>query len=350
MSNFIKRVKKKAIDKTIIPDFFILKSKFVDNRNEKFETSKISILNTSLNSDNLGDEIINLYCNNILKELNVIPNEQISTHSLDNKIISNHDLKLITGTNLLTSSMNAIGVWKHPQDFTKISNVGLMGVGWGLYTGKPNYYTKVFLNSILSKSLIHAGRYRYTLEKLKSIGVSNVVNTACPTMWNLTTDFCEKIPKKKSENVVTTVTDYDKNIKKDFKMLDILLKNYNKVYVWIQGEHDLEYLRRYERFNNLVVIKNSLAAYTKVLQSQASIDYVGTRLHAGIHALNNKRRSIIIAIDNRATEIAKDTKLPIIERDNVSEKLDLVINKSFQTSIRLPLGNINKWKAQFIKH
>lgn len=350
MSNFIKRVKKKAIDKTIIPDFFILKSKFVDNRNEKFETSKISILNTSLNSDNLGDEIINLYCNNILKELNVIPNEQISTHSLDNKIISNHDLKLITGTNLLTSSMNAIGVWKHPQDFTKISNVGLMGVGWGLYTGKPNYYTKVFLNSILSKSFIHSVRDSYTLEKLNSIGVSNVLNTACPTMWNLTTDFCEKIPKKKSENVVTTVTDYDKNIKKDFKMLDILLKNYNKVYVWIQGEHDLEYLRRYERFNNLVVIKNSLAAYTKVLQSQASIDYVGTRLHAGIHALNNKRRSIIIAIDNRATEIAKDTKLPIIERDNVSEKLDLVINKSFQTSIRLPLGNINKWKAQFIKH
>lgn len=348
MPNLITKTKKKVIDKTLIPSFYILKSKI--SRKNKIKVNGISVLNTSLNSDNLGDQIINLYCAKILEELDIAPNEQIATHSQDEKIITNKDLKLITGTNLLNSTMNEVGVWQHPQDFTKINNVGLMGVGWGLYAKKPNYYTRIFLNSILSSTFIHSVRDSYTLSMLSSIGITNVLNTACPTMWKLTNEFCATIPNAKANEVVTTITDYDRNTEMDFKMLDILLRNYNKVYVWIQGQHDLEYLQKYSHFNSLVVVENTLDAYTDLLKKHDSLDYIGTRLHAGIHALNHKKRSIIISIDNRAAEIAKDTNLPIIERDKVLDQLETKINNQIQTDIHLPIANINKWKKQFTKN
>lgn len=349
MTSIIKRARHKIWNKTLIPSFYILKSQF-SNKKATSNIDNISILDTSLNTDNLGDQIINLYCNRILKDLNIVPRERIATHSFDKKIIQNKDLKLITGTNILNSTMNAIGVWKHPYDFTKIENIGLMGVGWGLYDKKPNYYTKEFLNYILSNNFIHSVRDSYTLNKLKTVGISNVLNTACPTMWNLTNDFCELIPNAKANEVVTTITDYDRNTKMDFKMLDILLRNYNKVYVWIQGQHDLEYLQKYSHFNSLVVVENTLDAYTDLLKKHDSLDYIGTRLHAGIHALNHKKRSIIISIDNRAAEIAKDTNLPIIERDKVLDQLETKINNQIQTDIHLPIANINKWKKQFTKN
>ena len=48
-----------------------------------------------------------------------------------------------------------------------------------------------------------------------------------------------------------------------------------------------------------------------------NIDYVGTRLHAGIRALQHKKRTIIIGIDNRAIEKAKDFNLTVIDRKNI---------------------------------
>ena len=64
---------------------------------------------------------------------------------------------------------------------------------------------------------------------------------------------------------------------------------------------------------NVIIIPRDLEAYERRL-IQGNVDYVGTRLHAGIFALNHKVRSIIVAVDNRAIEIAKDTNLPIVRR------------------------------------
>ena len=178
------------------------------------------------------------------------------------------------------------------------------------------------------------------------MGFKNVIFTACPTMWNLTPEFCKTIPHFKEEQVVFALTDYDKNEEMDRKMIQILRKNYRKLYFWAQGTGDVQYLSELGEKTEDIVIIDSLEQYTNLLKKQ-KIDFVGVRLHAGIHALNNQRRTIIIAIDNRAIEMGKDTKLPIVLRDEIENKLEKMINSSFETKIEIPTDNINKWKAQY---
>jgi hypothetical protein len=42
------------------------------------------------------------------------------------------------------------------------------------------------------------------------------------------------------------------------------------------------------------------------------VDFVGARLHGGIRALQRGRRTLTIALDNRAREIAGDTGMPVV--------------------------------------
>ena len=98
--------------------------------------------------------------------------------------------------------------------------------------------------------------------------------------------------------------------------------------------------------NNVEVVSGGLDAYTALLQA-GDLDYVGTRLHGGIHALNYKIRSLIIAVDHRAVEIGKDFSVPYIERSEITERLLSEIHANRETKIRIPLDNIQAWKAQF---
>lgn len=84
-------------------------------------------------------------------------------------------------------------------------------------------------------------------------------------------------------------------------------------------------------------------------QSSAKAVWItwGTRLHAGIHALNYKVRSIILAVDNRATEMGRDVNLPVIQRSEIGEKLESKINTDFTTDIRINQKNIRLFTEQF---
>ena len=86
----------------------------------------------------------------------------------------------------------------------------------------------------------------------------------------------------------------------------------------------------------------------KILESDLELDYIGTRLHAGIRAMQKRRRSIIISIDNRAREMGKDYNLNVIEREDI-ENLEEYLLSEFKTDIKLNLDNIKKWKEQFKK-
>lgn len=98
--------------------------------------------------------------------------------------------------------------------------------------------------------------------------------------------------------------------------------------------------------DKIKIIDASLSQYDSILKKD-NVEYVGTRLHAGIRALNFGKRTIIIAVDNRAIEIARDTNLNIILRDEVDRCLNNQINSNFKTEILLPEENINLWKSQF---
>lgn len=319
------------------------------NTNVNMKKSYI-IFDTSIGSENLGDQIINDYCNKIFDDLEIHPLARITTHQFpsteEENLINPDSVKIITGTNILSSKMSKTSIWHRPSKFKLQDNCCLMGAGWLTYDGSIDYFTKRFFNDCLSKELLHSVRDSYTLTKLKEAGITNVVNTACPTMWNLTKEFCKQIPESKEKMVISTITDYNRNEEMDWFMLDTLLKLYDKVFIWIQGSNDLDYLKTYPRFHQLITVPNTLNAYDEILKNN-QLDYVGTRLHAGIRALNYKKRSLVIAIDHRAIEIAKDTNIPIVLRAELKEKLEQFIESDYETNIELPIENINQWKKQF---
>ena len=84
--------------------------------------------------------------------------------------------------------------------------------------------------------------------------------------------------------------------------------------------------------NKIQVLPQSLEGYDNLLKSSDDLDYIGTRLHAGIRALQFKRKSIIVGIDNRSKEISKDINLPIINRKEM-RKLNDLIYKDIETKI-----------------
>lgn len=312
-------------------------------------TEAVVVFDPSMNTQNLGDKIIMRYCEEIIENIFVnIKKIHIAFHeragALETKNIILYKYKFICGTNVLSPNVEHFCAFKTSERLDQYHDICLLGTGWGRYSDQTSKKSKDFYQCILSKRWIHSVRDRYTEKKLKEIGFENVLFTACPTMWKLTPELCSCIPANKAEEVVFTLTDYDQNAKLDRKMIEILQRNYKKIYFWVQGKRDIQYLEKIGTKNNFNLIK-TLEEYTELLE-KGCIDYVGTRLHAGIHALNYKIRTIIVAIDNRAEEIGKDTNLPIIRRKDI-EGLEKMINSSWKPEIVLPTENIAKWKKQF---
>lgn len=73
---------------------------------------------------------------------------------------------------------------------------------------------------------------------------------------------------------------------------------------------------------------------------------MGTRLHGGIRCLLAKRRSLILKIDHRATEIAHETGLPAVDRDNFKQ-MEQWIQEPFVTRISINTAAIEQWRSQF---
>lgn len=318
--------------------------------------ASITVFNTAINTDNLGDHIIMHYCQKVLLEC--FPDYQqvnISTHCVpsaeDEQKMQQTTYRFVCGTNLLTSHIEQWWNWRLPDGWrskSKYRNVVLLGVGWGEYQDECSDYSRMIYRTMLNPCVLHSVRDQYTQNKLRQAGFRNIINTGCPTTWALTPEFCLDIPVQKAREVVSTITDYRRDPEKDSEMLAILSRNYDHVYLWLQGRHDEEYLQTLNVPANLTTIPASLGAYEEVLR-KGCVDYVGTRLHAGIHALNHKIRSIILAVDNRATEMGRDVNLPVIQRDEISEKLEKKIQSDFATEIRIKQENIDRFKAQFQK-
>ena len=318
------------------------------------DTDFVIRFDTSIGTDNLGDNIIMYYCNKILDKL--FPTHSflsIGTHLMptqeQEKKVKQTKYKFVCGTNLLTSQIEHHWRWILPDGIRKkmnYRNVILLGVGWGEYQDACSDYSRMVYRCMLNPCLLHSVRDQYTLEKLQQAGFTNIINTGCPTTWALTPEFCKDIPAKKANNVVTTITDYRRDPEQDNEMLAILSRNYDHIYLWLQGKQDEAYLHTLEVPANLTTIPSTLDAYEAVLQ-QGNVDYVGTRLHAGIHALNCKIRSIILAVDNRATEMGNDIQLPVIQRSDIGASLEAKIQQDFKTDIQINQANIERFKAQF---
>lgn len=312
-----------------------------------------ALLDTSMDSDNCGDQIIMQNCE---KQLNGIIECEKATRIATHRYLSDaekYDLlrasyKILCGTNILSGKIRKYGLWKLTEDISVYKNIILMGVGFDSECEEYDLYTKIFFKTILAPDVLHSVRDRFSERMLKRMGIKNVIYTGCPTMWELTPEICKKIPQKKGKNVVCTLTDYNKEEICDQYMLDLLSESYERVWIWPQGKEDEAYISQLRLNKNMEIIKSGLNNFNKILQ-EPELDYVGTRLHAGIYALNYLHRTIVIAIDGRARNIGMDTGMPVVEREEIKKILKKKIYSEFQTNIKLPMENIEKWKRNLMR-
>ncbi len=320
---------------------------------------KILLLDTSIGTSNIGDFII-MEC--VRKELAPILNYNfvydMPTHlpafnafsvfrnSLAVQNYANADLKFAGGSNLLVKDLKThYPQWNiHLHDSAPLNGTILVGVGAGAGE-KTNSYTTKLYNKVLNHEYFHSVRdERSKIYVEKELGLK-AINTGCVTMWMLTPEFCKSIPAKKADTALITLTARPELNTNEQKMINIVKKNYSKVYCWIQGDLDLTYFNRFENTDDIELIPPNKEAYDFVLNN-TDLDYIGTRLHGGIYAMRHKKRAIIIAIDERAKEIHEGNNLNCL-MINQMDKLEDLINSEFETRIKMPFEEIERWKAQF---
>lgn len=281
--------------------------------------NSIFLFDSSVTTGNLGDFII---MDAVKKQLrSVFPDSYFintTTHDTMGKeakmLQQEAEYTFIGGTNLFTDRFKGRNraQWKMGIRDGKIQEAIGVGVGWQSYNhydGLANlplkYAQRYIYNKNLSHTYIHSVRDSYTQKRLEKMGIQSI-NTACVTMWGLTNELLTKIPTKKSDTVVTTITNYcdsPEYIVAYRHLVEMLLDNYAHVKLWVQAKEDVNL------FNSLNVkdasrvefIAPNLDAYDKALNED--VDYIGTRLHAGIRALQHRRRTLVIELDNRAREM-----------------------------------------------
>jgi polysaccharide pyruvyl transferase WcaK-like protein len=261
-------------------------------------------------------------------------------------LIYRSDWCFIGGTNIISSKLNPYGLWRVSSEDARVfgsTRTVLLGAGWNDYQSVPSPFTSKFLRTALSHSIVHSVRDNYTREKLFQIGIG-AVGTSCMTTWGLTPSHCLEIPKRKAQSVVTTITEWRKEPEADKMLLALLKRHYRKVYFFPQQESDAAYLDQLG-YGDLPLASTTSQGYTEFLRNE-DVDFIGTRLHGGIRALQTKRRALILAVDNRAAEISRDTGLPVVARTDEAAITDW-IEGGRPTTLDLPVAAIEEWKAQF---
>lgn len=325
---------------------------------------RITLLDTAVGSTNKGDEIIMRCCREELSEICggyfvlTAPTHLRTISALQGigalpdsvNEISQSKYKFVCGTNILQSNMlHRSNQWDISLLTCKpFMNSILVGVGGNinLLGGIKGAYTKALYSKLLSSEYIHSVRTKSTAESLEKLGLK-AMDTGCVTLWKLVPEFCSKIPRKKADHVVVTLTDYNRNPAGDKALLHIVKKNYEKVFFWPQGIYDDEYLREIDNLDGIEILPPSVDAYEKLLSSGDSLDYIGTRFHGGIFAMRHGIRCIIVTLDDRMTAMQSRVKNNCIARTMLSEELEKKIHSEFETIVDIDIEAISNWKVQF---
>jgi hypothetical protein len=152
-------------------------------------------------------------------------------------------------------------------------------------------------------------------------------------------------PTKKGDQALLMLTDYAPAPAADHALIDLLRRRYSKLFYWPQGSEDLAYLRQLG--SDVEIVPPGLDALKGFLGPRAgSLDYVGTRLHGGIFCIRHGIRSLVLSIDNRAAEIARDTGLPCAQRGDL-DSIERWIGSTAPTRLTMPADNIEAWRRQF---
>ncbi len=313
--------------------------------------------NPMIGSDNTGDEIImksidsQMDCLSLSGQRIDIPSHYYQGR-LGRKYQKDAAFTIAAGSNMLGFQGYLRRQWK-VSDLDLIfgkNKTLLFGVGWQSYHTRAGLFNKISLRRLLDIDGPHSVRDQFTADKLHSLGFSNVYNTGCPTMWELG-GVQEKINlNKRSQRVIYTITNYNKDISREVGWLTKLRNFYKELIFWPQSFEDVAYHEEIEQNIELkpTKLECNLASFEAELL-KGDLDYIGTRLHAGVFAMQKGNNALINAIDNRAYEISKDTNLPIFNFTNL-EAIDKFALRDTVLSLNLDHSTILKFQEAFRLH
>jgi hypothetical protein len=136
----------------------------------------------------------------------------------------------------------------------------------------------------------------------------------------------------------------------DDLLIGILARSYDELIFFPQGSEDVEYAKSLPAYKKcqqkITIAERNMSAFVSSLK-QSGCDYIGTRLHAGIKALQLGNNALILSVDNRAKEIARDTGLPVVSREEIDLVRHWIGGECLFHKIRVPVEEILAWKAQF---
>src|SRR5690606_27172391 len=145
----------------------------------------VALLDPSIGSDNVGDEIIYTA---VRREIDAAFDHPLvlrfSSHEFllwnSRKTLAKADHVLVGGSSLLKSRMEWSTGWKLGA-FALLSRPQaiLLGCGWHGRLEPPSLYSRLLYRRVLSSSAIHSVRDQVSLENLKHAGIESVLNTAC---------------------------------------------------------------------------------------------------------------------------------------------------------------------------
>ncbi len=322
---------------------------------------RIILFDTSIATENKGDEVI---MESVMREMKPVLDGNFVYHfpthtvafpmghqftSTKAKMCQDVDYKFICGTNLFWTNM------LHPNPLLNVNlmnykpfkNSVLLGVGYDEEQCKGNFdpYSKKLWRNILSSDYVHSVRDDQTVEYLDDLGFK-AINTGCPTLWKLTSEHCKQIPTGKADKVVFTLSATGGIHKEnDQALIDMLLRNYKEVYFYSQTYDGYRTLQTYHQCEKIKIVEPDLVKYRHFLEEN-DVDYVGTRLHGGVYAMQQKCRSIILSVDNRAREFDKYhiNCMDQFDIKGIEEK----INSDFETKVDIDYRNVEKWIRQFV--
>lgn len=301
-------------------------------------------LDPALENVNAGDEIISNAIGALdLPALAAAP--RLTTHRplrlSERRLVSRADVVVLGGTNALSSHMERFRQWLIDPDLAVRlrRKVVFLGVGWWQYQDTPCTYTRALYRFISHPTIPHAARDHYTSHRLGSLGLRAMM-TGCPTTWGL--GAVALPPLGRSSAVVTTLTDYYQDPGVDSRWLLELKEHYAEVRMVGMGPGDRGYFDSLD-INGIEWFGAGVDALSDALPDA---DFVGTRLHAGVHAMQAGRPALILAVDNRALEMRESIGLPVIER-RLSDTLGEHLANGVSPTLRIPDEDIARWRTEF---
>ena len=319
------------------------------------EMQHIHLIDTSVASDNVGDEIIvseaRAHIDTIFRDAYVSTS---SGHDglghYSRSLVATADLVFLLGTNALSAKYQMRGnfIWNVARKDIPIlaGKVILFGVGANRDFDQISWRQARLLRRLLSSSHKHAVRDQTGYRLLESCGIA-AINTSCPTLWRYASNLTV-LPTRPSTNVCFTLTKHKRH-NSDISMIDALRRVYKTVFFWPQQPRDLDYLKEITSTDDITIVAPNLAAYDDLLGNQ-SMDVVGTRLHGCIRGLKHGQRVLVVAIDNRARDIGRETNLPTISREHVAEHLEQVLLADSAITLNVSAQPIRDYLSQFSPH